>query len=91
MILATGEDVPNGHSLQARLVIVNVARGAIDTSVLSQLQKLARSGHLATIMASFVQWLAAEAKANKLTESIDMALECDHENIGSGGHATDAR
>jgi hypothetical protein len=87
IVMCTGEDVPNGHSLQARLVIVNVARGAIDTSVLSQLQKLARSGHLATIMASFVQWLAAEAKANKLTESIDMALECDHENIGSGGHA----
>ena len=87
IVMCTGEDVPNGHSLQARLVIVNIARGAIDTSVLSQLQKLARSGHLATIMASFVQWLAAEAKANKLTESIDMALECDHENIGSGGHA----
>ena len=87
IVMCTGEDVPNGHSLQARLVIINVARGAIDTSVLSQLQKLARSGHLATIMASFVQWLAAEAKANKLTESIDMALECDHENIGSGGHA----
>ena len=87
MILATGEDVPNGHSLQARLVIVNVARGAIDTSVLSQLQKLARSGHLATIMASFVQWLAAEAKEDKLTEFIEMALECDHKNIGSGGHA----
>ena len=87
IVMCTGEDVPNGHSLQARLVIVNVARGAIDTLVLSQLQKLARSGHLATIMASFVQWLAAEAKANKLTESIDMALECDHENIGSGGHA----
>ena len=87
IVMCTGEDVPNGHSLQARLVIVNIARGAIDTSVLSQLQKLARSGHLATIMASFVQWLAAEAKANKLTDSIDMALECDHENIGSGGHA----
>ena len=52
-----------------------IARGAIDTSVLSQLQKLARSGHLATIMASFVQWLAAEAKANKLTDSIDGVLE----------------
>ena len=85
--MCTGEDVPNGHSLQARLVIINVARGAIDTSILSQLQRLSRSRHLATIMASFVKWLAAEAKANKLAKAIDMALECDHENIGSGGHA----
>ena len=87
IVMCTGEDVPNGHSLQARLVIINVARGAIDTSILSQLQRLSRSRHLATIMASFVKWLAAEAKANKLAEAIDMALECDHENIGSGGHA----
>ena len=87
IVMCTGEDVPNGHSLQARLVIINVAIGAIDTSILSQLQRLSRSRYLATIMASFVKWLAAEAKANKLTEVIDIALECDHENIGSGGHA----
>lgn len=87
IILATGEDIPNGHSLQARLVIVNVARGAIDTAVLSGLQKLARDGALAKVMASFVQWLAIEAKQNKLLECIDSALEIDRENIGASGHA----
>lgn len=87
IILATGEDIPNGHSLQARLVIVNVARGAIDTAVLSGLQKLARDGALAKVMASFVQWLATESKQNTLLECIDMALEIDRENIGASGHA----
>ncbi|EAQ05553.1 DUF927 domain-containing protein [Yoonia vestfoldensis] len=87
IILATGEDIPNGHSLQARLVIVNVARGAIDTTVLSGLQKLARDGVLAKVMASFVQWLAMESKRNALHEFIGMALEIDRENIGASGHA----
>jgi hypothetical protein len=68
IILATGEDIPNGHSLQARLVIINMARGDIDTKVLSRLQKLVRDGTLAT----FVQWLAAEAKANRLLELIEI-------------------
>jgi hypothetical protein len=87
IILATGEDIPNGHSLQARLVIVNVARGAIDTTVLNGLQKLARDGALAKVMASFVQWLATESKQNTLLECIDMALEIERENIGASGHA----
>lgn len=86
IVLATGEDVPNGQSLQARLVICNLARGAIDTSVLSGLQKRARDGVLAKVMASFVRWLAIEAKRNTLLEFLDMALEIDRENIGASGH-----
>ncbi|WP_445942693.1 DUF927 domain-containing protein, partial [Roseicyclus sp.] len=87
IVLATGEDIPNGHSLQARLVIINVARGAIDTAVLSGLQKLARDGVLAQVMAGFVQWLATESKRNALLEFLDVALEIDRENIGASGHA----
>jgi hypothetical protein len=87
IILATGEDIPNGHSLQARLVIINIARGDIDTKVLSRLQKLVRDGTLATVMATFVQWLAAEAKANRLLELIEITSECNRANIGTGGHA----
>jgi hypothetical protein len=87
IVLATGEDIPNGHSLQARLVIINVARGAIDTAVLSGLQKLARDGVLAKVMAGFVQWLSTESKRNALLEFLDVALEIDRENIGASGHA----
>jgi hypothetical protein len=87
IVLATGEDVPNGHSLQARLVIINVARGTIDTEVLSGLQKLTRDGVLTKIMACFVQWVAIESKRNALLECIDMELHCAREIIGSSGHA----
>lgn len=86
MVLATGEDIPNGHSLQARLVIVNVAKGAIDIAVLSKLQKIARDGGLAKVMAGFVQWVATQSKSRALLDFIDLALEIDRENIGSSGH-----
>ena len=33
LILATGEDIPNGHSLQARCAILSIERGAKDTGI----------------------------------------------------------
>ena len=87
IVLATGEDVPNGHSLQARLVLISIAKGDIDTKVLSKLQKMVRDGTLATVMATFVQWLAAEAKDDKLVEFIEITADCYRHNIGTGGHA----
>lgn len=87
IVLATGEDLPNGASLQARLVYINFAKGSIDTSVLSRLQGDVRIGKLASIMASYIQWLAVEAKTDILIETLHECLNCDRENIGSAGHA----
>lgn len=87
IVLATGEDVPNGHSLQARLVIINVARGSIKTDVLSHLQKLARDGDLAKTMSTFLRWLAAQAKRKAFLNEVETMLDCDRENVGSRGHA----
>ena len=87
IVLATGEDVPNGHSLQARMVLISIAKGDIDTQVLSKLQKTVRDGMLATVMATFIQWLATEAKDDKLVEFIETTTDCYRQNIGTGGHA----
>ena len=38
-------------------------------------------------MASFLQWIAKEAKNGQLTQLIEVALECSRENIGQSGHA----
>lgn len=86
VIISTGEDVPNGHSLQARLVIVNVARGAVDRSVLTNLQNLARSGTLAQVMSCFIHWLAGEGEEDRIRDMVEICLECDRENVGSAGH-----
>ena len=62
LILATGEDVPNGHSLQARLVIIELQKGQVDQEKLSQLQGFAIDGDLSLLMAEFLCWLARMEK-----------------------------
>ena len=58
LILSTGEDVPRGHSVRARLLILELSKGAIDSKKLSECQKAAASGVYAQATAGFVQWLA---------------------------------
>ena len=87
IVLATGEDIPNGLSLQALLVLIKVALGASETTILSELQKLVKKDELAKIMSSFLQWLALEAKNGQLIQLIELALEFDRENLGHSGHA----
>src|SRR5262249_32492194 len=47
LILATGEDVPSGHSLRARMVVVEIGKGDVDLGRLTQLQAAAEAGTLA--------------------------------------------
>ena len=58
LIVSTGEDIPLGPEPRARLLVVELAPGDIDTAVLSRIQRNAGDGVLATAMAGYVQWLA---------------------------------
>ena len=55
LLLATGEEVPQGASIRARLVIVEVEAGAVDRTALSRSQGAAREGRLVEAMAAL--WL----------------------------------
>jgi len=57
-MLSTGEEVPAGHSLRARLFVTGVAKGEVNLDKLTELQKLAADGVFAAAMAGYVQWLA---------------------------------
>jgi phage/plasmid primase-like uncharacterized protein len=57
-MLSTGEEVPAGHSLRARLFATGMAKGEVDLDKLTELQKLAADGVFAAAMAGYVQWLA---------------------------------
>lgn len=57
MILSTGEDIPRGHSLRARLIIDEVSPGDIDPHKLTQCQRDARDGVYARACAGFIRWL----------------------------------
>ncbi len=58
LILSTGEDVPRGQSIRARLLILELSKGTIDATALTQCQEDARNGLYAEAMGGFVQWLA---------------------------------
>lgn len=56
--MATGEQVPEGHSIRARLLIVDVGPGDISQPILSECQRYGQQGLLATSMSAFLQWVA---------------------------------
>lgn len=58
LILSTGEDVPRGQSVRARLLILELSKGSIETANLTQCQSDAHGGLYAEAMGGFVQWLA---------------------------------
>ena len=60
LILATGEDVPRGHSILARLCVVELQRGNVNLLRLSECQRNAADGSYAAAMAGFLSWLAPQ-------------------------------
>lgn len=57
-IAATGEDVPPGESLRARLTVATVDAGAIDVAKLTEAQQRAAAGTYELAMAGYVRHLA---------------------------------
>jgi len=60
LVVSTGEDVPRGQSLQARLFTIEVQDGDVDARRLTACQQDAAEGLYAQAMAGFIQWLAPQ-------------------------------
>ena len=56
--VAAGEAVPQGQSIRARLVIVEIGPGAVDRAALSACQRAGQEGRFAEAMGGFVSWIA---------------------------------
>jgi hypothetical protein len=59
LILSTGEDVPRGQSLRARLFVLEMSPADIDWQALTRSQNDAASGQFALAMSGYVQWLSS--------------------------------
>ena len=59
LTLATGEDVPRGQSLRARMVTVEVGANDVNFTALSDCQAAGAAGEYAKTMAAFIRHLAA--------------------------------
>ena len=58
LVLSTGEDLPRGQSLRARLLTLELEPDALDWKALSGAQADAAGGLYAQAMAGFLRWLA---------------------------------
>jgi len=58
LILSTGEDIPLGHSLRARLLIVEFNAGDVDLKRLTSAQEDAAAGTYAECLSGYLAWLA---------------------------------
>jgi hypothetical protein len=59
LLYGTGEDLPNGESLQARIWITDYDTGDVDFQKLKTCSKDAGAGLYAEAMAAYIQWYAA--------------------------------
>ena len=86
LVLGTGEQVPPGQSIRARLLIVEVGAGDVDVDALSQCQSSGQQGLLAGAMGAFVIWLAGHYQ--EVTERLGKrVLEIRSHSPGGAGHA----
>ncbi len=59
LIISTGEDVPRGQSLRARMMVLELSPGALDWERLTGCQSAAGAGLYALAMSGYIRWLAA--------------------------------
>jgi hypothetical protein len=59
-VLATGEEVPQGQSIRARLLIIDVGQDEVDRATLTECQKAGQQGHFSASMGAFLVWMAAQ-------------------------------
>ena len=78
--------MPQGHSIRARLVIVEVASGDVDRSTLSECQQVGQNGQLAASMGAFIRWIAC--RYDELQKRIEArTLEIRAQGLGRTVHA----
>lgn len=58
LVVSTGEEIPLGQSLRARMLVLEISPNDINTARLSACQADARSGQYAITTSHFIKWLA---------------------------------
>ncbi len=84
-VLSTGEDTPRGHSLRARLLVIEVEPGDIDFEKLTSCQQDAATGAYAEAMAGYLAWLAPQLEG-VLARFRQRAVELRGDLSGPGSH-----
>jgi Toprim domain len=85
LIISTGEDIPSGQSLRARLLVLELTPGEISAEALSAAQGAAASGLFAAAMVGYLRWLAP--RIDHLKETLPDRQRALRDTLAqSGGH-----
>lgn len=84
LIISTGEDLPPGHSLRARIIFVSISKGDVATVTLSEAQRLGSSGVYSEAMSAYVQWLAG--RMDDLKASLPVKKQDLARNLATAAH-----
>ena len=84
LILSTGEDIPKGHSIKARALILELEPNTLNWQLLTKAQKKASEGVYAAAMSGFITWLAQDYPARIAAFRADCTNYREH--LQSTGH-----
>lgn len=87
MLISSGEDLPRGMSLQARLLIVPIEKGMVTSEALTKMQQAAAKGELAVSLATFLVYLARNKETIKTQFDKDRLSVREKLNQYHQGHA----
>lgn len=88
LILCTGEDLPRGHSLRARIGTHWTEKDSVNWERMTECQKMARGGVFAEATSAFLQWLAIENRIERLSkDSVESIGKLRGEWLCKGGDA----
>jgi hypothetical protein len=86
LVLSSGEDVPRGQSLRARVAVLELSEGDVDLALLTEMQRAAAEGLLASAMSAYLRWLAP--RVDDLKEGLPgRHRELREKAAGAGTHA----
>jgi hypothetical protein len=88
LILSTGEDVPRGQSLQARMFVVEMEPTDLKFDRLTMCQELAADGVYSAAMAGYLSWLARDYGLRRRSIVSDLAQLRAEATSGSGHRRT---
>jgi hypothetical protein len=86
LTLASGEDVPPGQSLRARLLIIRMRKNAMELDRLLECQQQAERGVYAAAMVGYLRWIAPRIDKLRRTAGSEIARLRDNLRTHLPGH-----
>jgi hypothetical protein len=91
LILGTGEDIPNGYSIRARSLVLEVSRGDINSAVLSAYQTKPKRSQPARMLGGYIRWLAGHMERLKTDYPVALGkTRDDYAAVGAHARTPDA-